>query len=145
MQSAHPYLNFAGNTEEAFNFYKSVFGRDFEMLVRYERFADEMGISKSEQHKIAHVALAIGGGVMLMASDVVGPPTGAYRVGNNVQIMLSPTDAAEAKRVFTALADGGHVDMPLQRTEWAEQFGSCADKFGVHWMVSYAGDVRFSG
>lgn len=145
MQSAHPYLIFAGNAEEAFNFYKSVFGGDFEMLVRFDRFSDGMGVQESDRQKIAHIALPIGGGVMLMASDVVGEQARSHQVGTNSYIMLAPSDASEAERVFDALAAGGQTEMPLQRTEWAEKYGSCADKFGVRWMVSYAGEVRFDG
>jgi PhnB protein len=145
MKAAHPYLNFPGNAEEAFNFYRSVFGGDFAVLVRFKDFGEgAMGVAESEQHKIAHVSLPLGDTV-LMATDVVGSHGGALKVGNNVYISLAPDSAEEAERVFSALAAGGRVEMPLQQTEWAEKYGSCVDKFGVQWMVSYSGNVRFGG
>ncbi len=69
----------------------------------------------------------------------------ALTVGNNFHIALEPESGAEAERLFDRLSAGGRVMMPLQRTEWAEKFGMCADRFGVQWMVSYAGSVQFSG
>lgn len=145
MKAAHPYLNFPGNTEEAFNFYRSVFGGDFTMLVRFKDFGEGgMGVAKSEQDKIAHISLQLGDTV-LMATDVVGSRGESLKVGNNVYITLSPDSAEEAERVFGALTSGGRVEMPLQQTEWAEKYGSCVDRFGVQWMVSYAGNVQFAG
>lgn len=145
MKAAHPYLNFKGNAEEAFDFYKTVFGGDFEMLVRFKDFGgDGMGVPDSELDKLAHVALSLGD-TMLMASDAVGRQAESLTIGNNVYINLTPDNADEAERVFAALAAGGTVEMPLQQTEWAEKYGSCADRFGVRWMVNYAGSVRFTG
>lgn len=143
MQAAHPYLNFKGNTEEAFNFYKSVFGGEFAMVVRFSDFGgDAMGVPESEQHKIAHIALPLGQ-TMLMANDVVGRRGESLNVGNNVYITLTADSAAEAERLFDALADGGRVEMALQQTEWAEKYGICIDRFDIQWMVSYTGDVQF--
>jgi PhnB protein len=143
MKAANPYLNFKGNTEEAFNFYKSIFGGDFPLLARFGDFGDDaMGVSKSERQKIAHVALPIGDS-MLMASDVVGSRGEGLEVGNNVYISLTAESGEEAARVFNGLAAGGRIEMPLQRTEWAEKYGICADKFGVQWMVGYTGNVEF--
>ena len=145
MNAAHPYLNFKGNTEEVFNFYKSVFGGEFAMIVRFKDFGeDAMGVGKSDHDKIAHIALPVGQ-TMLMASDVVGSYAESLKVGNNVYITLNPDSAEEAQRVFNALAAGGTVEMPLQQTAWAEKYGSCKDKFGIRWMVSYAGNVTFGG
>jgi PhnB protein len=143
MKAANPYLNFKGNAEEAFTFYKSIFGGDFPMLARFGDFGDDaMGVPKSEQQKIAHVALPIGDS-MLMASDVVGSRGEGLEVGNNVYISLTAESGEEAARVFNGLAAGGRIEMPLQRTEWAEKYGICADKFGVQWMVGYTGNVEF--
>lgn len=145
MKAAHPYLNFDGNAEEAFNFYKSVFGGEFAALLRFSDFGGEgAGFAKRDLGRIAHVALPLGD-TMLMASDVPSSRSGLHSVGSNCYISLTPDDAAEAERVFDGLAKGGNMEMPLQRTEWAEKYGSCVDKFGVRWMVNYAGDVHFAG
>lgn len=139
MQRATPYLNFPGHTEEAFAFYGSVFGAAPSM-VRYR----DMGMdAEGDGDLVAHVSLPIADDTVLMGSDVSGAQVKDLRVGNNVQIHLAATDAAEARRVFAALADGGNIEMPLERTAWAELFGSCVDRYGVHWMVDYTGEVRF--
>jgi PhnB protein len=143
MKAAHPYLNFDGNAEEAFDFYKSVFGGELATLVRFKDFGGEAaGFSPNELDRIAHVALPLGE-TMLMASDVASSQKSGYAVGSNFYISLTPDSADEAEHLFNGLARGGTVEMPLQRTEWAEKYGSCIDKFGVRWMVSYAGNVRF--
>jgi PhnB protein len=144
MKSADPYLNFAGNAEEAFNFYRSVFGGDFAMLARFGDYGDGMGVPESERQKVAHVALPLGNS-MLMASDVAGPQSESLKIGNNVYISLTSDNAEEAERVFNSLARGGSTEMPLQQTEWAEKYGICTDKFGIQWMMSYTGNVQFRG
>lgn len=139
MKRATPYLNFPGTAEEAFAFYRGVFGGEPSM-VRYR----DMGMDSSDEgHLVAHVSLPIADDTVLMGSDVSGAQAKDLRVGNNVQIHLAATDAAEARRVFEALAAGGTIEMPLDRTEWAELFGGCVDRYGVHWMVDYTGGVRF--
>ncbi|HEX6994731.1 MAG TPA: VOC family protein [Gammaproteobacteria bacterium] len=143
MKAAHPYLNFDGNAEEAFNYYKSVFGGEFPMVLRFRDFGGEAaGVAGSDLDRIAHIALALGD-TMLMASDIPASQSGSHVVGSNCYISLTPDSAEEAERVFGGLAAGGKVEMPLQRTEWAEKYGSCVDRFGVRWMVNYAGNVRF--
>lgn len=145
MKAANPYLNFSGNAEEAFTFYRSVFGGDFLGVVRFRDFPDNgMGVPEADLDKIAHIALPLGEGNLLMATDVVGSwktPT----LGNNFYIHLEAESREEAERLFGALSQGGEIEMPLQATEWAEQYGVCADRFGVQWMVSYTGDVQFTG
>jgi PhnB protein len=144
MKAVNPYLNFKGNTLEAFNFYKSVFGGDFQGVMRFRDFGDNtMGIPEHELDKIAHIALPLGGGALLMATDVVDGMPGTFTVGTNFYITLEPDTADEAKTVFNALSAGGSTEMPLQATQWAELYGICADKFGVQWMVNYPGNVRF--
>ena len=142
VQSVNPYLNFAGNTLEAFEFYRSVFGGDFPMVVRYRDFPGNMGAPPEAADRIAHIALPLGAN-MLMGTDVVGADAATFRPGNNSYIVVAPDDAAEAMRVFEGLSAGGSVAMPLQATEWAEQYGICADRFGVQWMISYEGATRF--
>jgi PhnB protein len=143
MRAAHPYLSFEGNTEEAFNFYRSVFGGDFPMVLRFRDMGDDMGMTGSDLDRIAHIALPLGD-TMLMGTDVVG--SGSVTIGTNVYINLTPDSVEEAERVFGALAaGGGEVEMPLQETEWAEKYGACTDRFGVQWMVNYEGSRVFRG
>lgn len=144
MKTVHPYLNFQGNTEEAFTFYKSVFGGEFLMLLRYKDFADNaMNVLEAEQQKIAHIALALTPDTMLMGTDALESLGHHITVGNHSYIYLEAESAEEAKRLFDALSEGGHVEMSLQLTEWAEKHGQCRDPFGVQWMISYEGHVRF--
>lgn len=146
MKTPNPYLNFPGNTEEAFTFYKSVFGGEFVAVVRYQDLQGDggMGAPAEDQGKIAHIALPIGDGV-LMATDALESFGRGLTVGNNFYINLEAESGEEADRLFAALSAGGRVEMPLQRTQWAEKYGACADKFGVQWMVNYRGEVSFGG
>ena len=145
MKSANPYLTFDGNAEEAFTFYKSVFGGDFAVVLRFRDMGGgPPGTPPHALDRIAHVALPLGTDDMLMASDVLPSQGHGLAVGTNFHIALSPETGEEAERVFTALAVGGRVDMPLQPTVWAEKYGVCTDRFGVQWMVSYAGGVQFT-
>jgi PhnB protein len=144
MKLANPYLNFNGKTLEAFEFYKSVFGTEFSgPALRFRDFGENvMNIPENEMDLIAHVALPIGGDNLLMGSDV--PSTqGAANIGTNVYIMLEAESAEEADRVFAALAQGGAVEMPLSKTEWAEKYGVCKDKFGIQWMMNFTGAVQW--
>jgi PhnB protein len=145
MLSAHPYLYFAGNTEEAFKFYRSVFGGDFLSILRYRDFGEASGdVPEGERDKIAHIALPLGEGTLLMGTDVLESQGQPLTPGNNFSINLDMGSTEEAERLFAALSEGGSVEMPLQRTEWAEQYGICADRFGMQWMVNYTGSVEFS-
>jgi PhnB protein len=145
MQFVSPYLNFKGNAEEAFEFYRSVFGGEYTGVVRFRDFGeDAMGVPEADRDKIAHISLPLVGDVSLMASDAVGPQADAFTAGNNVYIYLETDTAEEADRLFDALSVGGVAEMPLQPTAWAEKYGSCIDRFGVQWMLSFTGDVQFS-
>lgn len=145
MQFVSLYLNFKGNAEEAFEFYRSVFGGEFSGVIRFRDFGDNsMGVQEADLDKIAHISLPLVGDVSLMASDAVGPEAESFNVGNNVYVYLETDSAQEVDRLFAALSDGGDTEMPLQPTEWAEKYGSCVDKYGIRWMFSYTGDVEFS-
>lgn len=135
MSQINPYLNFNGNTEEAFNFYKSVFGGEFTALMR---FADSPGcedMPETEKNGIMHVALPIGSNI-IMGTDV---PKSMEQVtfGTNSSICVSVDSRAEADRVFNGLTVGGEITMPLEDMFWGDYFGSFIDKFGVLWMISY--------
>jgi PhnB protein len=145
MKTANPYLNFDGNTEDAFAFYRSVFGGEFLSLFRFRHFKDNsMGVPEQELDKIAHIALPIGTDSLLMATDVVSSFPRPLAVGNNFYIMIEADSAAEAERLFNGLSAGGAVEMPLATTEWAEKYGTLADRFGIQWMVSYTGNATMS-
>ena len=142
VQAVNPYLNFPGNTLQAFEFYRAVFGGEFPMVLRYRDFPDNMGVPEDAADHIAHIALPIGP-AMLMGTDAGCGFGDELQVGNNSYIVISPDDGAEARRLFDGLSAGGRVTMPLQATEWAELYGTTTDRFGVQWMVSYEGQTRF--
>lgn len=140
-----PYLNFSGNTEEAFRFYRSVFGGDFLGVMRFRDLADsDMNVPEADLDKIAHIALPLGN-AMLMGTDTLESVGQSLTVGNNSYIYLEMGSAAEAERIFVALSAGGKVEMPVQPTSWAEAYGVCKDKLGVQWMVSYTGSAAAQG
>lgn len=143
MKTANPYLNFAGNTEEAFDFYKSVFGGEFLSVIRFRDFGDNsMGVPEKELDKIAHIALPLGPSNLIMATDVLDGWK-PLSVGSNFYIAFETDTAEEADTLFDRLSDGGQKEMLLQPTAWAEKYGTCTDRFGVQWMVMYTGDVSF--
>lgn len=145
MKSASPYINLPGNTEEAFAFYGKVFGTEPFGLLRYRDMGGEaMGLTGDALDKVAHMGVPLGKDIVLMGTDVVpGMNQPAVVFGNNHYIMLEADDADEARRVFDGLSTGGKVEMPLDKTEWAELYGMCADKYGILWMVNYTGSVVF--
>lgn len=146
MKGVNPYLNFPGNTEEAFNFYKSVFGGEFGLVARFGDSPDNsMGVADADLDKIAHIALPLGPHGMLMGTDHVDSMPQKFSAGNNFSLTVAAETAEEAEDIFDALAAGGQVAMPLAPTEWAEKYGMCTDKFGVQWMVNYEGSVQFAG
>ncbi len=137
MQLAHIYLNFAGNTEEAFNFYAKVFGTPIVMKQTFGETSFMQGVPEGAKNKIMHIQLALTEAVHLMGSDAVegfGPP---LQRGNNFHVSVVANDKAEADRVFQALSgDGGRVEMPIANAPWGPYFGMCVDRFGTAWMVS---------
>ena len=144
IQSASPYLSFPGNTLEAFEHYRRVFGVEFLAVMRFREFPGGMGVTGDDLDRICHIALPLGSnGQMLMGTDVLGPHRERFVVGTNTYIHLDATDADEARRLFDGLGEGGAIEMPLSKVEWAELYGIVRDRFGVQWMVSHTGDVRF--
>ncbi len=136
MAAINPYLNFGGNCEEAFNFYKSVFGGDFLMVMRFKDVPAEYQMAESEAEKIMHVSLPIGSGTILMGSDrpaSMGPTT----LGNSYFISINAASEEEAAKLFNGLSAGGQVTLPLDKAFWGAYFGMCTDKFGIQWMVNY--------
>ncbi len=140
MAAVGTYLNFSRNTEEAFNFYKSVFGGEFAGgISRFRDIppSDEMPpIAEADKNLVMHIALPILGGHMLMGTDAPESMGFKMNFGNNVYISLHPDTRKETKRLFDALSAGGKVEMELQDVFWGDYYGSCSDKFGVHWMFN---------
>jgi len=137
MPTINPYLNFAGNTEEAFNFYKSVFGGEFLALQRFKDTPEADKIPEHERDKIMHVALPIGKGNILMATDALESMGQKLTMGNNFYITIQPESKQEADRFFNSLSAGGKVEMPMRDEFWGAYFGAFRDKFGVQWMINY--------
>lgn len=140
MARVSTYLNFMGKTEEAFNFYRSVFGTEFDAPIDYMRSApanpNSPPLSERELDMVMHVSLPITGGHRLMGTDMLESMGHKLIVGNNVNINLEPDTRAETERLFHGLAEGGQVDMPLAEMFWGDYFGSLTDKYGVQWMFN---------
>ncbi len=142
MASVSTYLNFSRNTEEAFNFYKSVFGGDFDGGIR--RMGEvppqegQPPMKEEDKNLVMHVSLPITGGHLLMGTDA--PESMGFKVnfGNNVYINIEPDTRAEVDKLFKALSEGGKVEMDPQEMFWGDYFASCTDKFGVNWMFNCA-------
>lgn len=137
MPVINPYLLFNGTCEEAFEFYKAQFGGDFEAKMRMNDMDCGQPVPPEATNMIMHVALPIGNGNLLMGSDApegFGPP---LVVGNNFSVSVSTDTKEEADRLFDGLSAGGSVTMPMSDAFWGSYFGMLADKFGVHWMISF--------
>ena len=138
MTKLNTYLNFAGNTEEAFNFYKSVFGGEFKTIMRFKDMPMEgVNIPTADENKIMHIALPVGKDDVLMASDSLESLGQKLIKGNNVYVSVHPDSKEEADRIFKALSAGGSVEMQIANQPWGDYWGSFKDKFGVLWMVDY--------
>ncbi|MBP6993693.1 VOC family protein [Candidatus Woesebacteria bacterium] len=140
MARTNTYLNFANQTEEAFNFYKSVFGGDFVgNISRFGEVPPQEGqpqTSDADKNLVMHIELVILGGHHLMGTDAPESMGFKVNVGNNVHISLEPDTKEDATKLFTALSAGGKVTMPLQDMFWGAFYGSCTDKYGVQWMIN---------
>jgi PhnB protein len=137
MATINPYLNFEGNTEEAFNFYKSVFGGEFSSFQRFSDTPAGQSTPDNEKNKIMHVALPIGKTAMLMGTDALESMGHKITPGNNYHVVVDADSEAEATKLFNGLSAGGKVTQPLEKTFWNAYFGMLTDKFGVSWMVNY--------
>ena len=141
MARVNTYLNFPGNTEEAFQFYKSIFGSEFSGK-GIQRFGDMPAmegmpaLSEKDKNLILHIELPITGGHIIMATDA--PESMGMKVipGNNMHISIEPDTRAETKRLFDAFSEGGKVEMELQDMFWGAYYGNCTDKFGINWMFN---------
>lgn len=143
MAQINPWINFNGNAEEAFTFYKSVFGGEFAKVVRFKDMASpEFPVAEKEANKIMHIALPIGKNV-LMANDV---PESMGRVNENEnrsKISISAESKEEADKLFNGLSAGGNVEKPIMDSPWGSYFGMFRDKYGIEWMVDF--DPKYQG
>ena len=139
MPKINVYLTFKDNCEEAFNFYKSVFGGEFAYLGRFKDMppSDGKTPSATEGNLIMHVSLPISQETILMGSDSFGDYGHEVKMGNNFSISLSADDKSQADIFYKKLSDGGQQSMPMSDTFWGSYFGMLTDKFGINWMVSY--------
>jgi len=142
MAAVNVYLNFDGRCEEAFDFYKSIFGGEF--VDGISRFGDMPAgndmppLPEEVANEVLHVSLPVMGSILMGSDAPSAMGTPPVTSGTNMHIVLSPDSRAETERIFNALADGGEVTMALQDAFWGSYFGTCTDRYGVQWMLDYA-------
>ena len=137
MALINPHINFNGNAEEAFNFYKSVFGGEFAKIMRFKDLSSPgFQVSESEANKIMHIALPIGKNV-LMGNDVPDFLGKVNENENRSKIAISAESKEEADKLFNGLSEGGQVEMPISDSPWGSYFGMFRDKYGIEWMVDF--------
>ena len=143
MASVNVYLNFPGNTEEAFLFYKSVFGTEFyrDGIMRFKDVPPMEGMPpmpEGVENMVMHVGLPILGGYILMGSDAPEQMGFKITMGNNFYVSLQPDTREETRKLFKALSEGGVVEQELQDMFWGDYYGAFTDKFGIKWMFNCA-------
>ncbi len=137
MPLINPHINFNGNAEEAFNFYKSVFGGEFVRIARFKDIASaEFPVADSEANKIMHIALSIGPNT-LMGNDVPEIMGRTNENENRSKIAINAESKAEADKIFNGLSAGGKVEFPMGDSPWGSYFGMFRDKYGIEWMVDF--------
>lgn len=139
MTKLNPYLSFKGTCEEAFNFYKSVFGNEFLFVGRFKDMPENPGypVSESYKEKIMHISLPISTESVIFGCDNPQALENSAISGNNVSLSIETDSMEEATRIFNGLSDGGIITMRLDRTFWDAYYGMFTDKFGINWMVNY--------
>ena len=143
MPLINPYINFNGNAEEAFTFYKSVFGGEFAQILRLKDLASaDFVVAEKDANKIMHIALPIGKNV-LMGNDVPEEMGPVNEQENRSKISISAESREEADQLFNGLSAGGNIEVPMADSPWGSYFGMFRDKFGIEWMVDY--DPTYNG
>jgi PhnB protein len=139
MITVNPYLVFKGNCEEAFTFYKSVFGVEFQFLGRYKDVpgSDRQTFATEEDDKIMHVSLPLSSETTLMGCDSTEAFGQSIMPGNNFSLFLNTESCEEADRLFNELSAGGLIKMPMNQTFWGAYFGMLTDRFSIDWMIAY--------
>ena len=144
MAQINPYIHFNGNAEEAFTFYKSVFGGEFAMISRFKDMSSpEHPIAEKEANKIMHIALPIGKSSVLMGSDTPEFMGKHNENENRSKISISAESKEEADKLFKGLSAGGQVEMPIMDSPWGSYFGMFRDKYGIEWTVDF--DPNYKG
>ena len=139
MAVINPHINFNGNAEEAFTFYKSVFGGEFAKVVRFKDIAnEEFPLSEKEENKIMHIALPIGQCNMLMGNDVPEFMGKVNEQENRSKISISTESKEEADQLFNGLSESGEIEMPIADSPWGTYFGMFRDKYGIEWIVEFS-------
>lgn len=137
MALINPHINFNGNAEEAFTFYKSVFGGEFTKIMRFKDLSSpEFPVAENEANKIMHIALPIGKNI-LMANDVPEILGRVNESENRSKIAISAESKEEADKLFSGLSEGGEIEMPMEDSPWGSYFGMFRDKYGIEWMVDF--------
>jgi PhnB protein len=137
MARINPHINFNGNAEEAFNFYRSVFGGEFAMIMRFKDMASsQYPAAENDANKIMHIALPIGKNI-LMANDIPESIGQVNENENRSKISVSAESREEADRLFNGLSAGGNIEVPISDSPWGSYFGMFRDKFGIEWMVDH--------
>jgi PhnB protein len=137
MATINPHINFNGNAEEAFNFYKSVFGGEFAKIMRLKDLASpEFPVAPNDANKIMHIALPIGKNI-LMGNDIPESMGKVYENENRSKISISAESKEEADKIFNGLSAGGSVEFPMNDSPWGSYFGMFRDKYGIEWMVDF--------
>jgi PhnB protein len=143
MAQINPHINFNGNAEEAFNFYKSVFGGEFAKIIRFKELSSpEFPVAENEANKIMHIALPVGKNI-LMANDVPVSMGRTNENENRSKISISAESKEEADKLFYGLSEAGKIEMPIADSPWGSYFGMFRDKYGIEWIVDF--DPRQNG
>jgi PhnB protein len=140
MATVNAYLVFDGNCEEAFNFYKSAFGKEFSILSRFSEMPPQEGmpvLADDVKNRVMHVSLPISAETILMGSDTMPGMGSSLKVGDNFSVALAVNSKEEADELFAKLSEKGKITMPLEVTFWNSYFGMWTDQFGINWMVNY--------
>ena len=144
MALINPHINFNGNAEEAFTFYKSVFGGEFAKIIRFKDLASpEFPVAEKEENKIMQIVLPIGKSSMLMANDVPEIMGKTNENENRSKIVIIAESKEEADKLFNGLSAGGNIEMPISDSPWGTYFGMFRDKYGIEWMVDF--DPNYKG
>lgn len=143
MAQINPHINFNGNAEEAFTFYKSIFGGEFVNIMRFKDLASpEFPVAENEANKIMHIALPIGKNI-LMANDVPASMGRTNENENRSKISISAESKEEADKLFNGLSEDGTIEMPITDSPWGSYFGMFRDKYGIEWMIDF--DPKYKG
>lgn len=137
MTHVNPYLNFPGNSEEAFKFYQSIFGGELSVN-RFKDTPESGKIPAADQDKMMHIALFVDKSPFLMATDVLESMGQKLQMGNNIHLSVFTSSEAETSRIFDAFAKKGKVTVPLAKQFWGDFFGMVTDQYGIQWMVTFS-------